>query len=62
MFAVKHSFQLVLRKTVLRLEVAFQDQLLRFAAGAAAAFSAEDDVADHHLAVRLVDVRECFEV
>ena len=62
MLAVKHSFQLVLREVVLWLEVALQDQLLRFAAGAATAFSAEDDVADHHFAVRLMYIWKSFEV
>ena len=62
MFAAKHSFSLVFRKAVLRLEITFQDKLLRFTAGAAAAFSAEDDVADHHFAVRLMYIWEGFEV
>ena len=49
--AFKHSFQLVFRKIVVWFEVALQDQFLRLAAGAASAFSAEDDIPNHHFAV-----------
>ena len=62
MLAVKHSFQLALREVVLWLAVALQDQLLRFAAGAAAAFSAEDDITDHHFAVRMMYSWESLKV
>ena len=51
-----------LRKAVLRLEITFQDKILRFTAGAAAAFSAEDDITDHHFAVRLMYSWESLKV